>query len=489
MKIILTPFRLLYFLLTPKKFPPLRKYVVNFGIATAIVVGLFFLEDFMFFKNKKDQVLDYVMYWHSDFSPRVANNQPMQRMALVEIDQQAYRAWGSPVLTPRDKLKDLIEAAVDGGASVIAVDIQLSWWSDGFIHEAGKSAVGADDELANYLKYLNDREDDKAPLIILTRAYHSSSESGVLDDQDFLVRPPSFLDGVLTEEKNVFWSSAFFKIESDQIRRRWQLASLVCQDQHLTVVPSMQLLVALGQLYADKNAAEVIRAFKQKLNNWANKLTCDQAAATTIPKLCQAQNCPDLTIKLPKKTAISEQEHIIDLAAGRDTERVVYRFAPDDDFNSQRRQLIDTDTALRILKHGADVANQIVFIGVTHQDSGDFHPIPIRDNYVSGVYILANAVDTLLRFGQFKLQDIYYKIMVSLFVIVIATVCFAWFGIVRAFFVSTFIVIVVLSVLSGQALHHGIGVDIALPLLTIQFIQTIRSLIESSITYLKDRSK
>jgi CHASE2 domain-containing sensor protein len=385
MKIILTPFRFIYFLLTPKKFPPLKKYLVNFAIATAVVVSLFFVEDRMFFKNKKDQVLDYVMYWHSDFSPRLADNQPMQRMALIEIDQQAYRAWGSPVLTPRDKLKHLIQAAVESGASVIAVDIQLSWWSDGFIHEDGKSAVGADKQLADYLKSLNDREDDKAPVIILTRAYMSN-------DQDFLVRPPSFLDQVLTEEKNVFWSSTFFKIDSDDIRRRWQLASLVCQDQHLTVVPSMQLLVALGQLYADKNAAEVIRAFKQKLNNWANKLSCDQAAA--IPKLCQAQNCPDLTIKLPKKTGISDQEHIIDLAAGRDTERVVYRFAPDDEFNSQRRQLIDTDTALRVLKHGADVANQIVFIGVTHQDSGDFHPIPIRDNFVSGVYILANAVDT-----------------------------------------------------------------------------------------------
>jgi hypothetical protein len=309
------------------------------------------------------------------------------------------------------------------------------------------------------------------------------------DDESFLVRPPSFLDKVLIEEKNVFWSSTFFKIESDQIRRRWQLASLVCQDEHLSVVPSMQLLVALGQLYADKNAAEVIRAFKQKLNNWANKLTCDQAAATTIPKLCQAQNCPDFTIKLLSKTGISDEEHIIDLAGGRDTERVVYRFAPDDDSNSQRRQLIDTESALTILKDGADVVNQIVFIGNTHQDSGDLHPIPIRDNFVSGVYVLANAVDTVLRFGQFKLQAWQYKFIISLSVILIATLIFSLYGIVRAFWFSTIVVFVILFIWSGQALHHGIGVDIALPLLTIQFIQTIISLIESSIRYLKDRSK
>ena len=482
--LLLIPLRLLYFFITPKQYPPFKKYLVNFGIATVVVFALVFVEDLMFFKDKKDQVLDLVMYWHSDFTPRLANGQKMQRMALIEIDQQTYRAWGSPVLTPRDKLKDLIEAAVKGGASVIAVDIQLSWWSDGFIHEAGKSAAGADKELADYLKSLNDREDDKAPLVILTRVYHFP-----FDDQSFLVRPPSFLDKVLIEEKNVFWSSTFFKIESDDIRRRWQLASLVCQDEHLSVVPSMQLLVALGQLYVNDNAALVIREFKQKLNNWANKLTCDVSAGTTIPKLCQAQNCPYFTIKLPQKTGISDEEHVIDLAGGRETERVVYRFAPDDDSNSQRRQLIDTESALRILAEGADVAKQVVFIGVTHQDSGDLHPIPIRDNYVSGVYVLANAVDTVLRFGQLKLQVWHYKFMVSLFVILIATVIFALFGIVRAFLFSTIIIFVILSVLSGQALHHGIGIDMALPLLTIQFIQTIWSLFESSIRYLKDRSR
>jgi CHASE2 domain-containing sensor protein len=490
---IKTPFNLLYFFLTPKQFPPFKKYVVNFVIATVTVVGLSFAEDLMFFKNSADIALDSVMYWHSDFTPRLANGDKMQRMALIDIDQQTYRAWGSPVLTPRDKLKDLIEAAVKGGASVIAVDIQLSWWSDGCIHEDGKSHAcspsdtRADDELASYLKSINEREDDGAPLVILTRAYHSPSETGVLDDQDFLVRPPSFLDKVLIEEKNVFWSSTFFKIDSDEIRRRWQLASLVCQDGHLTVVPSMQLLVALGQLY--DNAATVIREFKQKLSNWASQLSCDVSAGTTISKLCQVQSCPDLSIILPPKTGVSDDEHVIDLASGRETERVVYRFAPYDDSDSERRELIDTESALTILAEGADVVNQIVFIGNTHQDSGDFHPIPIRDNYVSGVYILANAVDTILRFGQFEVQAGLYKFWVSLFVIVIATVCFAWFGIVRAFFFCTTIVFVLLLYLSEHALHHGTGVDIALPLLAIQVIQTIRYLIESSIAYLKDRSK
>ncbi|MEN8219800.1 MAG: hypothetical protein ABFS56_26320 [Pseudomonadota bacterium] len=51
----------------------------------------------------KDQVLDQVMSWHSDFVPVLANNREMQRMALFDIDKKTFREWGSPVLTPRDK--------------------------------------------------------------------------------------------------------------------------------------------------------------------------------------------------------------------------------------------------------------------------------------------------------------------------------------------------------------------------------------------------
>ncbi len=46
----------------------------------------------------------------------------------------------------------------------------------------------------------------------------------------------SFLDEVLKEEKNVFWASSFFWVDEDRIWRRWQLAPLVCQEGHLTVV-------------------------------------------------------------------------------------------------------------------------------------------------------------------------------------------------------------------------------------------------------------
>jgi CHASE2 domain-containing sensor protein len=452
-------------MLKPKHNLTLKNFLLNLLIASIAVFMLYKVEDRIFFKEMKDTMLDWVMYWNSDFQA-----ESTQRMAVIEIDDASYRAWGSPVLTPRDKLKALIEQAVKGDARVIAVDINLSWWSDGYIHKSGTPVVSkADLELANYLKTLNDSE--YVPIIILTRKYS-------FNEQNVLVRPPSFLDKILEEEKNVFWSSTFFQVDYDEYRRRWQLASLVCHNRQVTVVPSMQLLVAMAA--TSSQAAQTIREFKQRLNNWAKTLSCDDIN-TTIPKLCQAKKCPDLTLKLFKKT--------VNLAGGRDTERVVYRFAPPDNFQPLTLRLYDKYSALEVLVEGEgqgiDVDNQIVFIGVTHQDSGDIHPIPIRYEYVNGVYLLANAVDTLLRFGQFKLQAWHSKLSIYLSIIIITTVFFYFFNLVPAFLLTTAITFVILFNLSGYAILHGIGVDIALPVFAIQIVEYIWYILNGFINYLK----
>jgi len=504
-RIFLEPARILRYLFKPKPLPPLRFFEVirffgiNFLIATLVVVVFHWNEDLLFFKEKKDLVLDWVMYWHSDFVP-IVNNEDMQRMALFEIDEEAFRQWGSPVITPRDKLKALIEKAVKGGANVIAVDLELSWWGDGCIHAPGKTSAcpslkdsRADDELAAYLHKLNEREDANAPIIILTRVYRYPLKKGLSDKPSFREPSPSFLDKTLIAEKNVFWASTFFEVDDDRVRRRWQLASLVCgTDERLGVVPSMQLLMALAQLYTNdegtREAAKVIRDFKKRLNQWANALPCDARQGITIPHLCQQQNCPDLTIQLPQKKGISEENHIVNLAGGRETERVIYRFAPPDNPVSNQLSLIYKESALDVLASGADVENQIVFIGVTHSGSGDLHPVPIRYKEVDGVYVVANAVDTLLRFGQFQLQPWLGKLFISIGVIILASVIFTLYGIVMAFFMTTLLVGFALFLWSGQALHHGIGVDMALPMLFIQIIQLCKYAIESFSRFVKGKT-
>jgi hypothetical protein len=428
------------------------------------------------FKEIKDTSLDWLMYWHSDFEPKPK----MQRMALFEIDDQTYRDWGYPVITPRDKLKTLIEVAKNGGANVIAVDVLLSWFSDGCIHQPSQTTAcpsadaSADKILANYLHGINESKAEDTPIIIITRLYRPPLKNGIVDSEAFLTEPPSFLDAIIKEEKNVFWASSFMVVDSDRVRRRWQLAPLVCKNNHLSVVPSLQLLVALAQLHSTDNstrkAAQTIRDFKQQWNQWASQLSCDTSQGTTLAQLCQHHACPQLTVELPKKNGITPKTHTIDLAGGRHTEKVVYRFAPPDNPDIVQRSLIDFKSAMNILQGGVDVDNQIVLIGITHQESQDYHPIPIRIKDVSGIYILANAIDTLLRFGQLKQQQFSKKVVVSILLVIFATVIFTCLDIVRAS-VICLLLFGLLILWSFSALHHGIEIDVALRLLAIELLE------------------
>ncbi len=378
---------LLHHFVAPKRYPSKKSFstqlLINFTIATAVVVILHTAEDLVFFKEIKDFALDTVMYWHSDFEPTLANGENRQRLALITLDDKTYRDWGFPVITPRDKLKALIEKAVQGGANVIAVDIELSWTSEGYIHAPNKlppSLSTADQMLADYLHDINAR--DTAPPIILTGMYRKPlKDNGMIDNHAFFERQPSFLDRVLKAEKNVFWASSFFVVDEDRIWRRWQLAPLVCQQGHLTIVPSLALLTALAELHSvepnKQNAAQNIRDLKTRLNDWAKQFYCD-IKEKTIAELCRTQKtCPDFTVTLPQKKGINDNSHLINLAAKEAkeaNERIVYRFAPSDKPEPKRGAVIDIYTAAEVLADEAEFENQMVFIGVTHQDNGDLSP-------------------------------------------------------------------------------------------------------------------
>jgi len=454
----------------PNKTTLFKKLLFHFFLITICVTSIHALGNTAFFKQIKDAAYDYVMFWHSDFAPTLVDSQDIQHTVLFDINEQSYRAWDSPSITPRDKLQTLLQTAIDGGAKVIGIDISLSWTSDGYMRESSDSPT--DIALAEYLRGLNENQATAAPLIFLTRHYRQPLDNTAA----FLETPPNFLDAALPVENNVFWTSTFFKMDEDRVIRRWRLAPLVCQNERLTVVPSMPLLMTLAHLHSQtqdtRQAAKVIREFKKQWNIWAKQFRCDEYQGKSLAELCQLKACPDLTVTLPKKAHVNDTVHHIDLLEGYETEKVIYRFAPPDKPHTMQINLFEVKSAEAILagKLAIDVAGQIVFIGVTHQDNGDYHPIPIRYKDVSGVYILANAVDTLLRFGQFQPQTSATKVKWLIVLIIGMTLVFTFLEISAAF-ALTFIILSVLIGWSFYNLHHGMEIDFVLELLTIQLIQ------------------
>lgn len=456
----------------PNKTTLFKNLVFHFVLILVCVTSLYTLENSAFFKQIKDAAFDYIMFWHSDFAPTLADNQPIQQMVLFDVDDESYRAWESPLITPRDKVQALIQTAIDSGAKVIGVDISLSWTSDSYMRKQSDS--DADIKLAEYLQSLNDSQATDAPLIFLTRHYRQPLEN----TPAFLERPPNFLDDALPVENNVFWTSTFFKMDEDRVIRRWQLAPLVCQSGRLNVVPSMPLLMTLAHLHTQnqdtRQAAKVIRDFKKAWETWAKQLSCDEHQGKSLAELCQLKACPNLTVTLPQKPHVNDTVHHVDLLEGYETEKVIYRFAPHDKAQSGQKSLFEVKSAADILSGelAVDVAGQMVFIGVTHQDNGDYHPIPIRYKDVSGVYILANAVDTLLRFGQFQPQASAEKVKWLIVLIIVMTLVFTFLSISIALILS-FVVLCTLIVSSFYHMHYGIEIDFVLELLTIQVIQFV----------------
>ncbi|MDY6993934.1 MAG: CHASE2 domain-containing protein [Pseudomonadota bacterium] len=360
-------------------------------------------------------------------------------LTLIDIDEPSYRLWGSPLIMPRDKLKQLIVAAVKGGADVISVDIALSYLSNGCLMTPSAACpvvnLQADAELGLYLKSLNerafdDRQADDLPIIILRRLYRQPlNTKGQIDTQAFWQSPPSFFDSYLQEEKNVFWGGQFLAPPP-----QGSLATLVCQHDHLAVALSLPLLTAIAQRYtcadSTRNAAYQLRAFKRRLANWAAQFACDPSQGTTIAERCQQRPCPDLTITVPAKTGFCDHSYTLDLAQEHSSKAITYSTP------------IQRISARNVLTTSIDVEQQIVMIGQTYQASGNFYSIPLTAKPVAGSYLSANAIDNVL--CNHSLRWIFKLLLILTFVWVL-TLVLQLYPLLPAFIISLLIMISLLG--------------------------------------------
>lgn len=455
----------------------LRNFLTNFAFASIMICVLICWVESPFLA-----IQDKMMWLQSDFVPKI-NGKPINRMALIHIDEVTHRQWGSPLLTPRDRLKTLIEQAVKQGAKTIVVDVDLAWSADGCIHDKEQVACPitekeGENTLGTYLKTLNENEEPNAPMVILTRLYRYPLKANQPDSNNFLEKVPSFLDYWLKEEKKVFWASTFFVPSEDRVLRHWHLAPLVCEDNHLSIVPSAALLASLAQL--SDNPALTLQNTKRKWNHWAKQYSCDTSRGNSLKNICQKMDCSDLKVTLPAHENWRENASEISLQAAKNKEKIIYRFAPSNYHENQKVSLIDNYDITTFLEKKPELKDQLVFIGATHSLSGDRHPIPIRKNEVDGVYVLMNATDTLLRIGHIKELPTEGVITLVIFTVMITAFVFTSYEVITAFLLASILSGAVLYLLGALLLRFtGFEVQIALPLLTLNFVHILLHYIEN----------
>lgn len=384
-----------------------RSFLGRWLISSLIVTILFWL---MSNYSQHSDVLREWDDWSQDIVMALNKNRDAPRnptlpmKQVYDIDDAAYREWGSPVLLPRDKVLSLIQGAERAGASIILVDIDLSRPSDD-LAGAGVRLTDNDRALTEYLEKLNNSDDPDRPIVILPRSLRKPLREGALDESALFEPVPSFLDPFLPEQKRVFWGSAQFAVEEDSVIRRWRLAEAYCSKGRLDVLPSVQLLAARAGLAAGTNSdkAAALRELSRQLH---------PGQFGQAPACMSARGYGDLTdlmerypiSHLPDELRLSgsaQGPSISAEALGR-TSRIVFRLFPGPDVRKRQIEVIPADEVSGRQGTGLDALGRAVLIGASFEESHDLHRRPFHDRMLPGVVIIANAIDTLEQYGEIR---------------------------------------------------------------------------------------
>lgn len=305
---------------------------------------------------------------------------------LYDIDDATYRGWNFPATIPRDKLAFLIQRAVDGGAAVIAVDVDLTF------HGSKED----DHRLGELLKSLNESDDPDSPVVVLTRRLLRPLDAqGHVDQGVIFSLPDSFLDSYLPVQKKVFWASTLFNIDEDHVIRRWRNAEVYCaKDGHFALFPSLQLLATVAYNLKSQGGRpdQALQALTDRLAEVVGGRKCDGKEA--MPSL------KSYFAKFPANEGVihlgaGDSTNVLRLADFGEAERINYRITRVTEQNTKSQIVVTSVVELESAPVRLDVLNRLLLIGASFEESNDLHSSPVSNDPIPGVYILANGIDTL----------------------------------------------------------------------------------------------
>ena len=311
-------------------------------------------------------------------------------VAVVDIDDDAMRAWGAGTLTPRARIASIIGQLAKTRAAAVVVDIDLT---DPYDHSSSRP----DPELARAIETYP----ASGPRLLLTRpTSHQPVVDGAcgsetdarqcpatlppspyeLDLPPVERMPPALVAGA-TPNANVAWVTASFLVDDDGLLRRWRLWEVDC---HGTVGQA----VASAALYLEALRDDASGA-KGLLRTYLQGKIAQQCFGRAVP---------------PQDPWPKNQPSFGDIP---------YLFGPSDTRRAdQLRPFFNADSGaagppvettrgfsyLRISATSVEAgdaspdifAGRIVLVGSTHRWSGDTQLTPLGP--MPGVVVVANAI-------------------------------------------------------------------------------------------------
>lgn len=385
-----------------------RRFQGRYFLSSIVVMALFWVVSNHSEYCDRCQELDD---WSQDIVMAINANRDAPRnptlplKQIYDIDDAAYRAWGNPVILPRDRMLSLIQSAERAGAGLIVVDIDLSRPST---ITAGQTehVNDSDRALGEYLFQLNNSEDPDRPIVILSRSLRRPLHDGEVVESALFEPVPSFVDAYVSEQKRVFWGTVQFGLEGGVIRR-WRLAEAYCSAGKLGLLPSVQLLAAKAGLTSGNSTDKAIAL--RDLVQWFHLEQLGDAPSCTgfhgSGDLAGVlEKYPAIRASLPRDLRLSGSTGgpSISIEALARPSRIVFRIFPRDDALKRQIEVVSAKDVLNRKEVELDALGRTVLIGASFRESHDLHRRPFHDKLMPGAVIIANAIDTLEQFGEVR---------------------------------------------------------------------------------------
>ncbi|OQW90703.1 MAG: hypothetical protein BWK78_06380 [Thiotrichaceae bacterium IS1] len=442
----LNPFRTSYFY---------RRLLSNLvvGLTTSLLLIVF--HDTPVLKNLEDIATDWTMQIYQQVIPS-RQERGIPPFVLLNIDDETYQSWNEPLIPPRNRLKNLIAAAVEAKARLVIVDIDLSRESlvEGLLLPNGFQRHPYDQELDDYLRHYatNCRgREEVCPPIILTRSIKAA-------DAAVPTIRPTFLDEVVAQSvPYIQWGARlFYYLPSDHVVRRSVLWQPVCVKDQPGIIPSVELLVAALIRNGVRQGRELIRNSLERFKpNCRDNFSKNQFLPEDIIFIGDLI----MTLKEPQQRIMYSMPWL----AENKTSNLSF-------LSDQRREPISTIIPAHYYSEANITAslevfeNQIVVIGGSYRDGRDIYLTPIGD--MPGSLILINAIHSLL-YNIIVLPAIGFTFGLEIFLIMLMSIVLMWSRTFWGMLLSGVMVIFLLLPMSIVSFRYGVWVNFIIPLVSV----------------------
>lgn len=390
-------------------------FILGIITGTLIAVILHLIENHQIIKSINEFGIDFVMNLYRNTPPEI----DIPHFVALDIDEDTYAEWNEPIITPRDKLKELIEIAVEGKPRFIIVDIELDKVS--CTNESGKLS-SQDEILHTYLNnYSANCKQTSCPHVILMHSLRNK-------DGKWIYRK-AFGGLGIADSPYLCWAAPVFENVNSSYGnlRYWHLSTPV---------------------YSDINSSPVDVLSVQSLSTHLLHLK-NNNKQESMPTKSESDNLNRRVIyTLPWKNGKNER----------------YPHA------SNGMPLLNLIPANQVLKANPNyydelLKDSIVVIGGSYKESRDIHPTAL--GYMPGYLVIVNSIISLARFGELEKIGLALSISIEFVLILLIALIFMKYNSLISMVVLVVLISLILVPLSVYLFKLGTWLNFLLPLLSV----------------------